>query len=498
MKPMLRPLALGSLLLVLAACSSTGGMPKTGRLPLMSDAARASTERFVQDAGAPGITRVRAPGRGDTVASNRRPVSAEMRSRPVRVEFMTQTASMGDLVDALSGSEVQVAFRWQRENGVAVLQRPLPFTRFNGTFGGLLDALRSGMGIVAWQESDLVFLSDADQYTVSLPQDADVIKSVAASLSELGATNVVSSIDGGHIIYTAAPATQDESIRPFLMRTVDNLSTINLQVAIVSLALTDTTSQGFDWSKFSAGITTKPSQIDPVEFPLVGKTSLGSLIDLTSDGLALGTTNIGTVFGVKAMLSVAGAIDWLSTFGNTNVTQNVDLRTISGKPVVIRSGQDIPYVKEVGAVSGDGGSVTGSSSTDSVKTGLTVNMTPFFDSRTDLVTVKVALELKSVLEFVELNAGNQIGTLTQPRIQEQQLDSIVQMRAGQTAVLGGLQYDQEVYNGNEPAILRDTAWKSSTAFGRRSHDVNRTSLFIIMRPTVTIYESGVLSAEATK
>lgn len=494
----LRLLALSSAVLALAACSVTG-MPKTGRLPLMSDATKASAERFAQDGGGAGITRVRVPSGSSALETSRRPVSGDIRSRPVRIEFMTQTASMGDLVDALSASDVQIAFRWQRTDGTAVLQKTLPFTRFNGTMGGLLDALRSGMGIVAWQEGDLVFLSDADQYTVSLPQEAEIIKSVAASLTALGATNVVESVDGGHVIYTAAPAIQDETIRPFLSRTVQNLSTINLQVAIVSLALTDATSQGFDWSKFSAGLDTRSSEILAAEKPDVnGGTGLGHFFDLTSSGIGLGTTSVGTIFGVKALASVAGAIEFLSTFGNTNVTQHVDLRTLSGKSVQIRSGQDIPYVKDVGAVSSDG-AVTGSSTTDTVKTGLTVEMLPRFDSRSGLVTVEVDLNLTSVLEFVELNAGNQIGTLTQPRIQEQELNDIVQMRAGQTVVIGGLQYDQEVYNGNEPAALRDVGRRNSVAFGRRSHDVTRTSLFIILRPTVTIYEgSGVLSAEATK
>ena len=478
---MLRPFVLLSSALLLAGCSAMAVAPQSGRLPTMANASSSASERFAADIG-PGITRVRVPSAGAGVASLRTPVPASIRSRPVRIEFMTQTATMGDLVDALSASDVQIAFRWQRENGQAVLQKTLPFTRFNGTMGGLLDALRTGMGIVAWQEGDLVFLSDADQYTISLPQDDEIIKAISASITSLGATNVVESIESGQIIYTAPPAVQDESIRPFLQRSVQNLSTVNLQVAIVSLALTDQSSQGFDWSKFSAGIDNRPAVAaadgsTPAE-------RLGQFFDLTSDGAALGTTVDGALFGVRAVASVAGAIDFLSTFGNTNVTQNVQLRTISGKAVEIRSGQDIPYVKNVGATSDEGGNVTGSSSTETIKTGLTVGMTPRFDAASGLVTVGVDLELTSVLEFVELNAGNQLGTLTQPRIQEQSLNDIVQMRAGQTAVIGGLQYDQESYNGNEPTFLRDTARRNSIAFGSRSVDVTRSSLFIILRPTV--------------
>lgn len=496
----LLPFALTSFAaLALAGCSSTG-LPPSSRLPLMQDAVAASSERFAQDGGAAGITRVQVPGSGGGVVSNRNPVPASLRSRPIRVEFMTQTATMGDLVDALSGSDVQIAFRWSRTEGQTVLAKSLPFTRFNGTLGGLLDALRTGMGIVAWQEGDLVFLSDADQYSVSVPQDQEILDAVAKSLTELGATDVVKSIDGGKIVYTAAPAIQDEVLRPFLDRTVRNLSTINLQVAIVSLALTDKSSQGFDWSKFSAMIDARPSEITATTISNTKESTVGGFFDLASGGVALGTTNLGTVFGVAAVTSVTTAIDFLSTFGNTNVTQNVDLRTLSGKSVTIRSGQSIPYVKGVNATASDG-NVTGSAVTETVDTGLTVGMTPRFDSATGLVTVNVDLDLTSVLEFVDLSAGNQLGSLSQPRIQEQQLTDIVQMRAGQTVVIGGLQYDQESYNGNEPTLLRDHARQNSTAFGTRTMDVNRNSIFVILRPTVTIYESGmpeVLGAGVTK
>ena len=204
---------------------------------------------------------------------------------------------------------------------------------------------------------------------------------------------------------------------------------------------------------------------------------------------------------MRTAFTVAGAIDWLSTFGNTNVTQNVELRTLSGKQVKFRSGQEIPYVKGVGVsntgsyaannstAGGLGGSL-GSTQTDKVKTGLTVELTPRFDSDAELITCEVKMELKSVLEFVQLSAGNQIGTLTQPRTQEQEINDIVRLRAGQTAVIGGLQYDQEQYDGNEPTALRESLTASGSSFGRRAQDVQRNALFIIMRPVVTLYEPG--------
>lgn len=499
---------------ILSACSTSGGsLPTTNRLPLQADARNATAERFAQDSQL-GVQRVRVPGSSMRAVSSRPQVKAATRSRPVRVEFGGQGATMRDLADALTALDVQIAFRWQNASSEQILQRRLPFTRFNGDLGGLLDALRTGMNVVAWQEGDIVFLSDSDKYTVVLPQNEEILASISASLTSLGATEVVTSLDGGKILYTAPPSLQDEVLAPFLQRATRNLSTITMQVAVVSLALNDNSSQGFDWARFSAMVDGRESAIRTAEgrgaaAPTGGADTgtsasngaAGSVINLTQNALSLGTTNVGSIFGMKAVASVSGAIEFLSSFGNTNVTQHVDLRTLSGKNVRIRSGQSIPYVKSVGAVANGGGATTASSSTETVETGLTVELTPRFDADSELVTVDVDMQLSSIIEFLELSAGDQLGTLTQPRTQEQELTDIVQIRAGQTVVIGGLQYDQEQYSGNEPTFMRDIMRKSSASFGLRSQDVTRNSLFIIMRPTVTIYEpdgGAAMGAMVTK
>lgn len=510
MSKMLRRVALNSVgfsALLLGGCA-VNGLPEAGGLPSLNETKASTAARFTEDAG-PGVTRVRVPGSSMESVSIRQPVSASLRSRPIEVNFPAQTATMGDLVDSLTLSDVQIAYRFS-DGGVGSLARVLPFTRFKGTLGGLLDALKTGMGLVTWQEGDLVFLSDSDRYAVTLPQNAEVLSDVAASISALGATQVVTSADGGKIIYAATPTAQAEVIGPFLKRIARNLSTINLQVAVVNLSMTDNSTQGFDWSSFSTLVDTREeagslaggadpdNQFPGSILPDPKNGAAGNVFDLTGSSLFLGTTSIGEIFGTKAVASVTAAVGYLSTFGNASVSQNVEMKTLSGKPVQFRSGQEIPYVKGVEAVASEG-AVTGSATTDKVQTGLTVNMLPRYDSDSNVLTIDVSMDLTEVIEFVDLSAGNQVGTITQPRTQTQTLNDIVQMRAGQTAVIGGLQYDREDYHGNEPTALRDTLKRNSMAIGKRSKDVTRQSLFVILRPTVTVYEpSDVAGALATK
>lgn len=482
-----------------------GDLPSVPRLPTNKDVKASTTQRFVDESSDSGIVVVRVNGDLFDGSSVRQPVTPEQRARKVQVEFGQASPTVSDLMDSLTEAGVQIAYRLKDGDGTT-MQKPLPFTRFSGNLGGLLDALRTGIGLVFWQEGDTVFLSDSDRYSITLPQDKDVLDAVTTSLTSLGVTDAVSSVDGGKIIYTATPTLQDEVVSPFLKRLAKNLSTINMQVAIVNLSLTDKSSQGFDWSKFSAAVDTHQNvvtaaeTVDPAATPasvlsdLTANKSVGSVVDLTSNQLFIGATSIGAAFGVKAVESITAAVQYLSTFGNASVSQNVDLRTLSGKQVSFNSGGEIPYVSGVASTT-TGQATTGSAQTSKAETGLKVSLTPRFDGDSKIVTVGVKVEINDVVKFIQLDAGSQVGTLTQPQTTNQTLESMVQMRAGQTVVLGGLQYDREQYDGNDPVALRRGMTSSSRSFGVRSQDVQRTSLFIILRPTVTLYQPTGVSGD---
>jgi type II secretory pathway component GspD/PulD (secretin) len=226
------------------------------------------------------------------------------------------------------------------------------------------------------------------------------------------------------------------------------------------------------------------------------------VISATGGALNLGRTSTGTIFGTYGALNITSAIKFLSTFGHTNVTQNVSLKTLSGSAVAFQSGQEVPYVSGVS----NNGSYSNNSSnnnnnnnnnynngsstqTDKVETGLKLDLKPLYDGDSELVTIDVKVDLNQILQFVELSAGNQIGSLTQPLVQKQNLSDLVQVQAGRTVVIGGLQYDSDTFSGNEPSMIRDKLAELNRSIGKRSRETQRNALFIILRPAVTVYEA---------
>lgn len=412
-----------------------------------------------------------------------------------------------------NGSGISGAFNDQGERIVRnvgnysnFVNRILPFRYFRGTVGELMRRLENTGNIAVWYDNGLI-IGDVRRYSIAVPQQRDMIQSVVNEITRLGATDVTGSIGASQITYSAPPRTQAEIIEPYLKRISGNMSEITMQVALVTVAMSREAERGFDWSALNFGlgqnITTgtggtgggviTPGVPGAPEVPGVPGTdgSLGSNQGLSSGSLVFSPNNfqanLGDLFGINRILSVSGAINFLSRLGNTSVAQNVELRTLSGSPVILRSGEDIPYVQNVttqqtGGFGGGFGGGLGGSQTARLGTGLTLNIDPRYDSSSGIVTIDVGLKLVDLVEFVQLNAGNQIGTLTQPRTREQGVNSILRLPAGQTTILGGIRRE----------VNSDARTGPFGLFGIGSRDRRSEVfwLFAIVRPVITVYETA--------
>tara|TARA_Y100001936_G_C15880045_1_gene562332 strand:- start:356 stop:880 length:525 start_codon:yes stop_codon:yes gene_type:complete len=163
------------------------------------------------------------------------------------------------------------------------------------------------------------------------------------------------------------------------------------------------------------------------------------------------------------------------------------MKTLSGKEVGIKSINNVPYIDNVGVQGSQNGFTNGngfgSSQVETLEVGLDLKLQPFYSADSELVTIDVKLSLSSLLGFVELQAGNQLGTVSYPNTQEQEFSDIVKLRAGEPVIVGGITYDQVSDKRNNPSFLKDykTASKNET--------VSRNAMFILLRPTVTIFSN---------
>jgi hypothetical protein len=472
-----------SVLILLAAC---GPLPNPNPLKGAETTTRQVNQRFIERE-TESVTRV------PISRSAFRPVELDITIRPdlanreLDLRF-AEGATLKDMVTVLGTVNVPIVVNGE-EGMDGVLERTLPFSSYRGTLGNLLDILRRANAVISVQRGDFIYLGTLARYSVDLPQDPEIMGAIAAEITALGGEDVVQSVTSGQLIYKAKPDAHDSLIGPFLNRVSNNLAMVTMQVAIVSLALNDSTSQGFDWNAFRLGVTTVNQRSSGGESggPSTdgGVPSLGSVIDATSNVFSIGRTAEGSLFGKAATFTIGGALNFLSTFGDTEITQNVELRTVSGQEVVLRSGQEVPFVKGVSATR-DEGATTGSVQTETIQTGLTLTMRPFFDSATGLVTLNMNLEQRQILQFVELSAGDGIGTITQPLTQDQNLTDLIRTPVGQTIVVGGIQNDSVSRTMTQPSVIRNT--RAGDLLGSENRNISRNAFFVVVRPTVTIFE----------
>lgn len=469
--------------LILSSCTSQ--LPSSKRLPDVKQEQREAQDRFTSDQSV-AVEYVKVPKSSMKAVAMRQALPKHIAAMPIEIKFpVTHEADLSSLVASLSAVNLQVTFNWSNPTqSEDILKKKLPFLSFQGTVGELLNSLRNGLGIVGWYEDGMIYLSDQERYSVALPQNEDVLKSVAEEVKSLGGENIVTSVRGGKLIYTASPTVQDELIGPFLNRMSRNLSVISMQVAIVSLSLTDNANTGFDWDKFSVAFNDTKKGISDASGS--DNASVGEAIGATANALTFGKTSLGTVFGKYGALTISGAINFLSNFGNAKVTQNVQLKTLSGSKLTFQDGKEVPYVSGVSS-SSSGYSSVGSSNIDTVDTGLKVDLEPFFDGDAKIVTVGVKVDLNAITQYVELNAGRQLGTISRPIVQKQNIDDLVRVQAGKTVVIGGLQYDSENVNSSEPTVARKALEGTGRTTGSENRKVERNALFVILRPTVQVF-----------
>lgn len=493
----------------LAACSLAAcTLPSVGALPPRAEILRAQTERLESD-GAPAVSVVPVNRGMLVVHSVRETLPAVMARRTISVSYPAGENTLDRLVSMLSYSGVRVATRFEQASDADMLRRALPFRAFSGTVAELTSVLQGGMGVVSWWQDGTLFLTDRDRYAFTVPQIPDVIRSISDDLKSMGVSDLTPSLRGGQILFSAPPSLYAEVVRPYIDRIHRNMAMVKVQMAVVSLTLNDSSATGFDWSKLALGFNSaSPTSGNASTTTTTGAsatsatTTSGGASTVTAGGpLSWATSPTGKLLGVSGVFTVAGAIDYLSKFGAADTKQNVEVHTLSGAQVTLRSGQEIPYVSGIGvntlggSASSGSSALLGSAQTTTVKTGLTIKLTPFYDADTSIVTADLNILVNSLVRFVQLSAGNQVGTITQPQTQEQALNDIVRVMAGNTVVLGGLQVDNASYDNADPVATRPEEESSgsgapggaTSAIGHRAQTVTKEALFVVVRPTVTVF-----------
>lgn len=476
-------------------------MPRSTELPSGSE----MTERLVQDWNSNQPDAIQyVKGSAGLIASSPQSLPAGVANIPFQISF-NESAKLSSLHAFLRPIGISLVIP-----SPEIRDFPIVIFQFSGNLGDFLRALGVTYGVsFNWHEGGIITVEATSQYMLKVPQDAEMISEVQRSILALGAQDISGSLSAGSISYRATYDAHQRVLH-YMKEVSMNSAVITLQAAIVTVSLDRDRDSGFDWSQLQAkvgalgiGDTTTSTEggsvssggsdsagggstVTPVESvaPVFNGTNLAdaqSLLSLTSQAAG--------VIVKKGDLDLRAVIRLLSTYGETETTQSVLMKTLSGKPVRLDSSQQIPYVAQIGSTNNANQQAGGFSNQSNVQiedldVGLQFQLSPHFDAHTGLVTVGVDMQISSLISFIEVSAGNDIGNITRPNTQRQSFTDMLRMMPGESVIIGGLMYDQMSDSRSTLSII------DRLPLASRGTSSTRNALFILLRPTVVVFENG--------
>lgn len=299
----------------------------------------------------------------------------------------------------------------------------------------------------------------------------------------LFAANVIANPETG-VISVRASNKQHQKVQEFIDKVMGSAGKqVLIEATIVEVQLSDSFKAGIDWSRLGNSATssgfTFSQRLNSDDF------SPGTISTrATGGGLIAGYFNPSSVLG-----NIAASISLLKQFGDTKVLSSPKLMVLNNQTAVLKVVDNLVYFTVQAQQSTIGGSVGGTlnsitTTPNTVPVGIVMSVTPQIND-TGNVNINVRPTISSLIRYVpdpnpNITAINNQGI---PEIQVREMESLLQVSSGNTAVLGGLMQDVIARNSDKVPGLSEVPGVGNV-FKGKDDSTKKTELVIFLRPTV--------------
>lgn len=246
-----------------------------------------------------------------------------------------------------------------------------------------------------------------------------------------------------------------------------------IEATIVEVKLSDGFQAGVDWSRLASDGTKKGFTFAQ---------TLGGAAAATGSQFVLGFSNKKSPLG-----DLAASIRLLETFGSTKVLSSPKLMAINNQTAILKVVDNIVYFT-IDVQSTTNNNIVDRTFTSNVHTvpvGVVMSVTPQVgENGSVILTVRPTISRK-VGDAVDPNPAlplNGVQNLI-PIIQAREMESVLRMDSGQTAVLGGLMQD-DVSNTTDAIPVASKLPILGKLFQGKNDKASKTELVIFLRPTI--------------
>jgi MSHA type pilus biogenesis protein MshL len=264
-----------------------------------------------------------------------------------------------------------------------------------------------------------------------------------------------------------------------------------IEATIAEVTLSDAYQGGIDWSRLavSGGITFTQSL-------------LGAIVGTPSNPAVFpGSMTVGYTNPTSRIGNIAASVKLLNQFGRTRVLSSPKLMALNNQTALLKVVDNVVFFHmqaqqpPVASVVGGGGITplvqpSFTTTAETVPVGVVLSLTPQINENGQ-VTLSVRPTISRILSFVNdpnpaLSAAIPPVSSPVPQIQTREMESVLQLVSGQTAVLGGLMQDNAQYLRNAVPGAGNPAQTGflSEIFSSRNDAVVKSELVIFLRATV--------------
>jgi general secretion pathway protein D len=383
----------------------------------------------------------------------------------------------------------QVSLRYYLDGPNLVVARDLPFIRIyrvdylnmsrsTTSNVGIESSLGSGEG----EGGDSGGSTGGSSTIVTNKSDNNFWQSLEANIEALSKIDgidgqVISNRESGTIsVFTSSAA--HENIQHFIDMVVGSARRqVLIEATVVEVRLNDEFQAGVDWARIAKG-----------DGWSVGQNLLSATTTLPA--LGVGPVTELSYFNDNSDRTITAAVRALDEFGDVSVMSSPKIMALNNQTSVLKVADNVVYF-EIDATSttssGVGAITTQTFDTTAltVPVGFVMSVTPFITQDGE-VLLNIRPTITRILRFV--NDPNpalaEAGVVSQiPEIQVREMESVLRVTSGSTAVLGGLMTDSAKKTDSGLPGLHDVEG-IGIAFGTKTREFVKTELVIFLRPRI--------------
>jgi MSHA type pilus biogenesis protein MshL len=379
----------------------------------------------------------------------------------------------------------QVALRYYLDGPNLVVAKDSPFMRtYRVDYLNMVRDTSSSVGIetALGEAGDDGGSTGGSQTTVTNTSSNDFWTSLEANIEALSQVNgvagqVISHRESGTVsVFTSSMG--HENIQRFIDAVVGSARRqVLIEATVVEVRLNDEFQAGVDWSYLSE-----------TDGWSIGQNLLSTTTTLP--GLGVGPVTELSFFDSNASRDITGAIRALDVFGDVSVMSSPKIMALNNQTSILKVADNVVYF-EIDATSNVSGGVdsvitqTFDTTAKTVPVGFVMNVTPFITKDRE-VLLNIRPTITRVLRFV--NDPNptlaEAGVVSQiPEIQVREIESVLRVSSGSTAVLGGLMSDASQQTDSGLPGLHDVE-DVGVLFGTKTREFIKSELVIFLRPRI--------------